>query len=51
MVSREAESEFKRQLRESMSLRGLRSNYVSPPRNAPSPNYHRFLVEPEELYG
>lgn len=52
MVSREVESEFKRHLRESMSLRGLRSNYVSPPRNAPSPNYHRFLVEPwEELFG
>lgn len=52
MVSREVESEFKRHLRESMSIRGLRSNYKSPPRNAPSPNYRRFLVEPsEELYG
>ena len=49
MVSRN-ESEYKTQLRESLSLRGLRSNYEGNIRD--NVNYRRFLVPPSRsVYG
>lgn len=48
MVSRADESVYKSQLRNSLSLRGMRSNYIDDGNAGNSPNYSRFLVDPRK---